>query len=72
MNKINTNVGNAKFHTLWKNRMEKGKPREGDYNFVIWQKGEQTIVEPWDRSVPPSIFKDGQWIVLADDYGKES
>lgn len=72
MNKINTNVGNAKFHTLWKKRMEQGKPKEGDYNFIVWQNKSETVVEPWDTSVPPSIFKDGKWIVLANDYGKES
>jgi hypothetical protein len=71
MNKINTDIKNAKWHTLWKKRMSSGKPREGDYNFVVWQNSGETVVEPWDRSVPPSIFLDGNWIVLANDYREE-
>jgi hypothetical protein len=71
VNKISTDINNAKWHTLWKKRMEHGKPREGDYNFIIWQNGSETIIEPWDKSVPPSIFTDGEWVMLANDYGKE-
>jgi hypothetical protein len=72
MNKINTDVQNAKWHTLWKKRMTENKPREGDYNFVIWQNSGETIVEPWDRSVPPSIYTNGEWVILANDYREES
>lgn len=52
--------------------MDQGKPREGDYNFVVWKGPEGTIVEPWDKTVPPSVFKDGEWVILANEYGKES
>ena len=71
MNKINTDVQNAKWHTLWKKRMADGKPREGDYNFVVWKNGNDIIVEPWDRSQPPSIFTKSEWIKLAEDYRQE-
>lgn len=70
--KIKTDVSNAKWHTLWKKRMQENKPREGDYNFVIWKNGTQTIVDPWDTSVPPSIYTNGKWTVLANNYGKEA
>jgi hypothetical protein len=72
MDKINTNINNAKWHTLWKKRMQGNKPREGDYNFIIWQNGNETIIDPWDKSVPPSIYTKGKWIILANDYRKES
>ena len=71
MNKINTDVKNAKWHTLWKKRMTDGKPREGDYNFVLWKNGDGIIVEPWDRTQPPSIFQNGEWVKLAEDYREE-
>ena len=71
MNKINTDINNAKWHTLWKKRMAENKPREGDYNFTIWRKGSEIIVEPWDRSNPPSIFTNGEWVKLAEDYREE-
>ena len=71
MNKIITNLQNAKWHTLWKNRMSSGKPIEGDYNFTIWRKGFEVVVEPWDENVPPSIFIKGEWVVLASGYRKE-
>jgi hypothetical protein len=70
--RIETDIRNAKWHTLWKKRMKQGRPREGDYNFIVWQSSGETIIEPWDRSVPPSVFTDGKWVVLANDYGKES
>ena len=72
MDKINTNINNAKWYTLWKKRMQGNKPREGDYNFIIWQNGNETIIDPWDKSVPPSIYTKGEWIILANDYRKES
>ena len=52
--------------------MQGNKPREGDYNFIIWQNGNETIIDPWDKSVPPSIYTKGKWIILANDYRKES
>lgn len=71
--RIKTNIQNAKWHTLWKKRMEQGKPKEGDYNFVIWENGDEIVVEPWDSDQPPSIFTKGEWVVLAADYrGKDS
>lgn len=72
MDKIETSAANAKWHTLWKKRMLEDKPREGDYNFVVWKGPEGTIVEPWDKAVPPSVFQDGKWVVLANEYGKEN
>ena len=71
MDKISTNTNNAKWHTLWKKRMEQGNPREGDYNFVVWKNGDEVVVEPWDRSNPPSIFTKGEWVILANDYREE-
>lgn len=71
MNKINTDVKNAKWHTLWKKRMDEGKPREGDYNFVVWKSGSEIIVEPWDKTFPPSIYTNGEWVQLAGDYREE-
>lgn len=52
--------------------MQENKPREGDYNFIIWQNKGETIIEPWDRSVPPSIYTKGEWVILANDYREES
>jgi hypothetical protein len=72
MDKIKTNVRDAKWHTLWKKRMAENKPREGDYNFTVWKNKDEIIVEPWDRSMPPSVFKDGQWIQLAEGYREDS
>lgn len=66
--KIETSPQNAKWYTLWKKRMENSKPREGDYNFVLWKNGAELIVEPFDNSLPPSIFKDGQWQSLEELY----
>ena len=71
MDKIQTSVKNAKWHTLWKKRMANNKPREGDYNFVVWKKGSEIIVEPWDKAFPPSVYKNGQWIMLAGDYRED-
>lgn len=71
MDKIKTNKNNAKWHTLWKKRMAENKPREGDYNFVVWKNGSEIIVEPWDKSVPPSIYTNKQWIQLAGDYRED-
>jgi hypothetical protein len=71
MDKIQTDVRNSKWHTLWKKRMEGNKPREGDYNFVVWKKGSEFIIEPWDKSVPPSKFSNGQWIELAPGYKED-
>lgn len=71
MDKIKTNTANSKWHTLWKKRMADGKPREGDYNFVIWESNGNIVVEPWNREVPPSIFTNGEWVALAADYRKE-
>lgn len=51
--------------------MTDGKPREGDYNFVVWESNGNIVVEPWDRNVPPSIFTKGEWVTLAADYRKE-
>lgn len=48
--------------------METGKPREGDYNFVLWKKGSETIVEPFDQSFEPAIFQDGKWVSLREMY----
>jgi hypothetical protein len=67
-NKINTSKENAKWYTVWKKRMESGKPREGDYNFVLWKNGDEIIVEPFSQELPPSIFQDGKWISLKDLY----
>ena len=72
MDKINTNINNAKWHTLWKKRMQDNKPREGDYNFIIWKSGDEVIIDPWDKIFPPSIYKNGEWVVLAEGYGKEN
>ena len=72
MNKINTDIQNAKWHTLWKKRMASGKPRGGDYNFVVWKNSGELVVEPWDRSEPPSIFTNGEWVALAGDYREEN
>ena len=71
-NKINTNINNAKWHTLWKKRMQENKPREGDYNFIIWKNGDEIIIDPWDQIFPPSIYTNGEWVVLAEGYGKEN
>jgi hypothetical protein len=68
MDKIKTDIQNAKWHTLWKKRMAENKPREGDYNFVVWKNGSDIVVEPWNKLIPPSIYTKGQWIVLASDY----
>lgn len=72
MDKISTNTNNAKWHTLWKKRMAENKPREGDYNFVVWKKGSEIIIEPWSKSEPPSIYQNGQWVALSDNYMKEN
>jgi len=69
MDKIKTDVKNAKWHTLWKKRMESGKPREGDYNFIVWREKGNIVVEPFDRSMPPSVFENGQWRVILENYG---
>jgi hypothetical protein len=71
MDKVKTNVQNAKWHTLWQKRMAKNKPREGDYNFVVWKNGSEIIVEPWDKSMPPSIYTKGLWVQLAKDYRED-
>jgi hypothetical protein len=68
VNKIKTDVNNAKWHTLWKKRMVENTPREGDYNFIIWKKEAEIIIDPFDMASPPSIFKDGVWVSLADGY----
>jgi hypothetical protein len=68
VNKIKTDVSNAKWHTLWKKRMTENKPREGDYNFIIWKREAEIIVDPFDMTAPPSIFKDGAWVSLAEGY----
>ena len=71
MDKIKTDTKNAKWHTLWKKRMAENKPREGDYNFVVWKRGTEIIVEPWNKSAPPSIFTNGEWVALAEGYKEE-
>lgn len=71
MAKVKTNARNAKWHTLWKKRMAEGKPREGDYNFVVWKNSSEIIVEPWDKAFPPSIYTKGEWVQLAGDYREE-
>jgi|LakMenE18May11ns_1017448.scaffolds.fasta_scaffold9650417_3 hypothetical protein len=72
MDKIKTSIQNAKSHTLWKKRMEAGKPREGDYNFVIWENNDEIIVEPWNKLLPPSVFKNGEWIMLAEKFREDN
>jgi hypothetical protein len=72
MDKIKTDVQNAKWHTLWQKRMAENKPREGDYNFVVWKNGSEIIIEPWNKSVPPSIYTKGQWVMLASDYREDN
>lgn len=71
MDKIQTDTKNAKWYTLWKKRMTENKPREGDYNFVVWKNGGEIIVEPFDKSMPPSIFENGAWKVLLDGFEKQ-
>jgi hypothetical protein len=53
-------------------RMAENKPREGDYNFVVWKNGSEIIIEPWNKSIPPSVYTGGQWIVLASDYREDN
>jgi hypothetical protein len=52
--------------------MQENKPREGDYNFIIWKNGDEIIIDPWDQIFPPSIYTNGEWVVLAEGYGKEN
>ena len=68
MDRIQTSTRNAKWHTLWKKRMTENKPCEGDYNFVVWKKGSEFIIEPWDKANPPSKFVNGEWVELAPGY----
>lgn len=72
MDKIKTDIRNSKWHTLWKKRMAENKPREGDYNFVVWKKGSEFIIEPWNKALPPSKFANGEWVQLAPGYADQS
>lgn len=67
-NKITTSEKNARWYTTWKKRMENGKPREGDYNFVLWKNGSETIVEPFDNRFEPAVYQNGKWISLIEMY----
>lgn len=62
--RIVTSKGDAKWYTAWKKRIDTGKPREGDYNFIIFgNKGEEVYQPPVDGS-KPSVFTNGVWVEL--------
>ncbi len=67
-NKITTSDKNARWYTAWKKRMETGKPREGDYNFVLWKNGSETIVEPFAKQLDPAVYQNGEWVSLVELY----
>ena len=65
--KINVNQTNAKWHTAWKKRIESGKPREGDYNFIMFKGKDGVIYEPPADGSEPAIFTNGEWQRLIKD-----
>lgn len=67
-NSIKTSIQNSKWRTLWKNRMENNKPLDGDYNFILWKKGGEVLIEMFNESDKPAVFINGQWNDIEDLY----
>lgn len=65
--KIQVSNANAKWLTAWKKRIESEKPREGDYNFVIFRNKDGVIYQPPANGELPAIFLNGKWNAIEDN-----
>ena len=65
--KIQVSNSNAKWFAAWKNRIDSGQPREGDYNFVLFKGKDGIIYEPPANGEIPSVFLDGKWNALEEN-----
>lgn len=66
-NRIQVSKGDARWFGAWKKRIESGKPREGDYNFVLFQGPDGVIYDPPADGSEPAVFSNGKWEVLVQD-----
>lgn len=62
--KISTSTSEARWHTAWKNRIKNNKPKEGDYNFILWKRGGEVVYQPPEDGSEPSVFVSGEWVRL--------
>jgi|AntAceMinimDraft_1070359.scaffolds.fasta_scaffold137345_2 hypothetical protein len=65
--KIKVSNGNARWIGAWRTRIEKNKPAEGDYNFILLKNKGDVVYEPPANGAKPSVFVNGEWEVLVED-----
>lgn len=59
--KITLSKEDAKWYRAWKKRIDAGTPKEGDFNFAVFNVDGEKIYEPPAENADPAVYRDGEW-----------